>query len=237
SLDLDLFRQATPHGAGLFFRQFRWRSPALRYAIRLSLAMATGLVLTLIFPRFAHANWVLLTIALIMRANYSITRQRRWDRIAGTLIGCAIAVGLIAISPPALLLTTIVLAIGLSHAYAGVRYRITAVGASISSLLLLHFSQPTVHPQFLERVADTLIGAGLSYVFSFLLPHWERNDLPRLVKALLAADRNFAEAALRRRHVRQPYRLARKKPLDAVALLSQTIRRLADDPNTNRRTL
>jgi uncharacterized membrane protein YccC len=94
-----------------------------------------------------------------------------------------------------------------------------------------------VHPQFLERVADTLIGAGLSYVFSFLLPHWERNDLPRLIKALLAADRNFAEAALRRVHARQPYRLARKKTLDAVALLSQTIRRLADEPNTNRRTL
>jgi hypothetical protein len=54
---------------------------------------------------------------------------------------------------------------------------------------------------------------------------------------LLAADRNFAEAALRRVHARQTYRLARKKTLDAVALLSQTIRRLADEPNTNRRTL
>ena len=101
SLDLDLFRQATPHGAGLFFRQFRWRSPALRYAIRLSLAMATGLALTLIFPRFAHANWILLTIALIMRANYSVTRQRRWDRITGTLIGCALAVLFINTMPAA----------------------------------------------------------------------------------------------------------------------------------------
>ena len=57
---------------------------------------------------------MLLTIALIMRANYSVTRQRRWDRITGTLIGCAMAVALIALSPPALLLTVIVLAIGLS---------------------------------------------------------------------------------------------------------------------------
>ena len=195
------------------------------------------MLLTLVFPRFAHANWILLTIALIMRANYSVTSQRRWDRITGTLIGCAIAVALIAISPPALLLTVIVLAIGLSHAYAGVRYRITAVGASISSLVLLHFSAPTVHPQFFERVADTLIGAALSYVFSFLLPHWERNDLPRLVKGLLAADRAFADAALRRAHIRQPYRLARKHTLDAVAQLSGAIRRLADEPKTNRRTL
>ena len=236
-LDLDLFQQNPPHGLGVLARQFDLRKPPLRFGIRLSLAMLAGMGLTLAFPRFAHANWILLTIALIMRANFSITRRRRWDRIAGTLIGCAIAVALIALLPPASLLAIIVLAIGLSHAYAGVRYRITAIGASISSLLLLHFSQPTLQPQFLERVADTLIGAGLSYVFSFLLPHWERSDLPHLVGSLLAADRNFAETALRRVHGRQPYRLARKRTLDAVALLSQTIRRLADEPNTNRRTL
>jgi uncharacterized membrane protein YccC len=195
------------------------------------------LILTFAFPRFAHANWVLLTIALIMRANYSVTRQRRWDRITGTLIGCGIAVALIAVSPPAFLLTVIVLAIGLSHAYAGVRYRITAVGASISSLVLLHFSAPAIHPHYFERLVDTLIGAGLSYIFSFLLPHWERNDLPQLVKGLLSADRAFADAALRRAHIRQPYRLARKRTLEAVAQLSGAIRRLADEPNTNRRTL
>ncbi|HEY2837103.1 MAG TPA: FUSC family membrane protein, partial [Rhizomicrobium sp.] len=236
-LDFTLFQQSVPTGLGLLAQQFDLNKPALRFGIRLSLAMLTGVIITLVFPRFAHANWILLTIALIMRANFSITRQRRWDRITGTLIGCAVAVALIALAPPALLLTTIVLAIGLSHAYAGVRYRITAVGASISSLLLLHFSQPGLQPQFLERVTDTLIGAGLSYLFSFLLPHWERNDLPRLVNGLLSADRAFAEAALRRDHVRQPYRLARKRILEAVAQLSGAIRRLADEPKTNRRTL
>lgn len=236
-LDLALFQEPVPQGLGVLVQQFDLAKPAMRFAIRLSLAMVTGLLLTLAFPRFAHANWILLTIALIMRANYSITRQRRWDRITGTLIGCTVAVALIAISPPILLLTVIVLAIGLAHAYAGVRYRVTAAAASISSLLLLHFSAPDLHPQFLERVLDTLIGAGLSYAFSFFLPSWERNTLPRLVKGLLSADKAFADAALRRIHVRQPYRLARKRTLEAVAQLSGAIRRLADEPRTNRRTL
>ena len=160
SLDLDLFRQDAPRGLGVLVRQFRWRAPALRYAIRLALAMTTGLALTLIFPRFAHANWVLLTIALIMRANYSVTRQRRWDRVTGTLIGCALAVTFINTLPPPVLLLLIVLAVGTSHAYGLVAYRITAIGASVSSLLLLHFVDPLVHPQFFERIVDTLIGAG-----------------------------------------------------------------------------
>jgi uncharacterized membrane protein YccC len=237
SLDLELFRQDAPRGIGVLLRQFRWRSPALRYAIRLSLAMTTGLALTLGFPRFAHANWVLLTIALIMRANYSVTRQRRWDRVTGTLIGCALAVTFINTLPAPVLLLLIVLAVGTSHAYGLVAYRVTAIGASISSLLLLHFVDPLMHPQFFERIVDTLIGAGLSWAFSYLLPNWERDDLPRTVRGLLEADAAFADAALRRGHITQRYRLARKKALDAVAQLSGAIRRLADEPNTNRRAL
>jgi len=237
SLDLDLFRQDAPRGLGVVIRQLRWRSPALRYAIRLSLAMTTGFALTLLFPQFAHANWVLLTIALIMRANYSVTSQRRWDRVTGTLIGCALAVTFLNTLPAPALLLLIVMAVGTSHAYGQVAYRITAIGASVSSLLLLHFMDPLVHPQFFERIVDTLIGAALSWIFSFLLPYWERSDLPRTVRGLLAADAAFAEAALIRAPVGQRYRLARKKALDAVAQLSGAIRRLADEPNTNRRAL
>jgi uncharacterized membrane protein YccC len=236
-LDLNAFRQDGPRGIGVLLRQFRWRAPAFRYGVRLSLAMTTGFALTLVFPRFAHANWVLLTIALIMRANYSVTRRRRWDRVAGTLIGCALAVTFINTLPPPVLLLFIVLAVGTSHAYGLVQYRITAIGASISSLLLLHFLDPLVHPQFFERIVDTLIGAGLSWAFSYLLPSWERDDLPLTVRNLLFADAGFADAALRLEHGRQRYRLARKTTLDAVAQLSGAIRRLADEPNTNRRAL
>ena len=57
------------------------------------------------------------------------------------------------------------------------------------------------------------------------------------MRGLLAADAGFAEAALRLKHSSQRYRLARKKTLDAVAQLSGAIRRLADEPNTNRRAL
>ena len=236
-MDLDLFRQDSPRSLSVLVNQLRWHSPALRYAIRLSLAMTTGLALTLIFPHFAHANWVLLTIALIMRANYSVTSQRRWDRVTGTLIGCALAVTFINTMPAPILLLLIVLAVGTSHAYGLVAYRVTAVGASVSSLLLLHFVDPLVHPQFFERIVDTLIGSSLSWGFSYLLPNWERDDLPRTVRTLLAADAAFADSALRRAPVSQRYRLARKNALDAVAQLSGAIRRLADEPNTNRRAL
>ncbi len=236
-LDLNAFRAPVPHGLAVLRRQFDFKAPALRYAIRLALAMTAGLTLTLAFPRFAHANWILLTIALIMRANYSVTNQRRRDRVIGTLIGCAIAVALIYSIPTLACLAAIVVAVGISHAYGAVKYRITAIAASVSSLLLLHFSAPLDHPQFFERIVDTLIGAALSWAFSFLLPYWEKSDLPRVVRGLLTANSGFADAALRLSSPSQRYRLARKKALDAVAQLSGAIRRLADEPNIHRRAL
>jgi len=172
-----------------------------------------------------------------MRANYSVTSQRRWDRVTGTLIGCAVAAALIFLFSDTILLAAIVVAVGVSHAYVTVRYRITAIAASVASLLLLHFSAITEHAQFYERVIDTLIGAALSWAFSFLLPNWESNTLPRVVRGLLAADAGFVKAALRLTSPDQSYRLARKKAFDAVALLSGAITRLADEPNINRKSL
>ena len=236
-LDLNAFRVPAPQGLDILRRQFSLGMPAMRYAIRLTLAMSVGLGLTMVFPRFAHANWVLLTIALIMRANYSITTQRRWDRVTGTLIGSALAVGLIYTLPDPVLLVAILMAVGVSHAYVAVRYRITAIAASVSSLLLLHFSFGAGHPEFYERIIDTLIGAALSWAFGYVLPYWERDDLPRIVRGLLAADSGFVDVALRMSTPQQTYRLARKKAMDAVAQLSGAIGRLAGEPDIRRRAL
>ncbi|MEI9993906.1 MAG: FUSC family membrane protein [Rhizomicrobium sp.] len=236
-VDLAAFRQALPRDFSVLQAQFSLKAPAMRYAIRLALAMTTGLAVTLFLPGISHASWVLLTTALIMRANYSVTRQRRTDRVIGTLIGCTVAAGLLAFVPTAYLLVLVAMAVGVSHAFGAVNYRVTAVAASISALLLLHFLQPGAHHVLAERVLDTLIGAALSYVFAFLLPNWEHQELPRTVAALLKADGDFARAALTRTRVEMVYRLARKRLFDAVANLSGAVRRLADEPDVERATL
>jgi uncharacterized membrane protein YccC len=232
--DLSLFRQPMPHGTALLRANLGFAKPAFRYAIRLAAAMCAGLALTVAFPRFAHASWILLTIALIMRANYSVTRRRRWDRILGTLIGCVAAAALQAFVPVGYLLVLVALATGVSHAFTTVNYRVTAASASVSSLLLLHFLQPHAHFALIERIGDTLIGAALSYVFGFLLPSWERHELPRTIANLLKADRDFAAAAMTRQREEQSYRLARKRLFDAVAAMSGAVRRLADEPATGK---
>jgi uncharacterized membrane protein YccC len=238
ALDLATFMQAETISPRVLLSQFTIRSPTMRYAIRLSLAMAAGYLLTVFFPKYVHGGWVLLTIALIMRANYSITRQRRNDRVIGTLLGCIVAAGLIRYLPDEWPLLGVVAAVGVSHAFGAVNYRITALGASVSALLLLHYMTPAaMHGLFLNRILDTLIGAGLASAFSFLLPSWERRNVSQLVNNLLVADRAYATQALARTPVDQQYRLARKAALDAVAALSSATRRLLDEPRADKRAL
>jgi uncharacterized membrane protein YccC len=237
ALDLTPFTQAAPSGLSIITSQLHLQAPPFRYAVRLSLAMTFGLALTLIFSNFNHGSWVVVTTALIMRANYSMTSQRRWQRVTGTLAGCVMAAVIGHFVPPAWIVPCIIVSIGISHAYALVDFRVTAAFASVNALLLLHLLEPAAQPLFVERMLDTLVGATLSYFFSFLLPNWEKTNLPQAVARLLKSDLAYARQALTRTPIDLQYRLARKGAQDAVAALADSVRRMADEPNTDKAVL
>jgi len=239
-VDLEPFVQRERMDPRVLLSQFDFSSPVLRYAIRLTLAMTCGYLITLAMPGMLHGGWVLLTTALIMRASHSVTKQRRNDRIVGTAIGCLIAAGLVHALPRDWLFLPVLVTVGTAHAFATVDFRITALCASITALLQLHFLAPEMPAGiglFLERLGDTLIGAALSWAFSYLLPSWEWRNLPKLVTAKVDADRAYAALALRRIRDDLQFRLARKRTHDATANLSMTVRRLSDEPRIERRVL
>jgi len=231
AIDLQPFVQASRTGLKVLRAQMTLASPIGRYAVRLTLAMLAGFALTLIFPAYIHGGWVMLTTALIMRASYSMTLARRNDRVLGNLAGCLATIVLVRLLPTDALAATVVIAIAAAHAFAAVDYKVTAFAACVSALLQLHFVAPVAQPVLFERMLDTLIGAGLAWGFSYVLPSWERRNIPKLVKALGTADRDYAARALARLANEQELRLARKRAHDAAANLSTTVRRLAAEPD------
>ncbi|HEX5421453.1 MAG TPA: FUSC family membrane protein, partial [Gammaproteobacteria bacterium] len=231
ALDFAAFLQPGGSLLATLRRQLTLDSPVMRYAIRLTLAMLAGYGVTIAFPEHVHGGWILLTVALIMRASYAITRQRRNDRIIGTLAGCTAAAVVMPLLPGYALVAGIAIGVGTAHAFATVNYRVTSFAASFMALLLLHFLEPQT-AFVADRILDTLIGAALSVLFSRVLPSWERRDVPRLVDNLVKADRAFAQEALTLPGgSEQSYRLARKRALDSFTALTMTTRRLASEPN------
>lgn len=240
AVDLEAFVKRDRMDLRVLAAQFTLSSPVMRYAIRLTGAMTAGYSVTLFLPGMMHGGWVLLTTMLIMRASYSVTKQRRNDRIVGTVFGCVVAAVLVHFVPRELLFLPVIFTVGGAHAFANVDFRVTALCASITALLQLHFFGPAVEPStvmVIERVGDTLIGAALAWGFSFVLPSWEWKNVPRLVAAVLSADHRYAQLSLARRRNDHDFRLARQIAHDAAAFLATTVRRLADEPQIDRKVL
>jgi uncharacterized membrane protein YccC len=218
-------------------RHLHFDSPVLRHAIRLSAAMATGYALICLVPALNHGNWILLTIAVILRSQYAITSQRRNDRLIGNLIGCLIAAGLLKLAPAWLQLGLIPVAIGLGQAYARLNYLVTSVAAAISAILSLHFLDPTASPPIIDRLLDTVIGAAIAFLFARLLPRWEYHEAPRLVADLMRAFTAYMADALRRDISEQSYRLARKTMLESLAAITGSATRVSSEPAHARRAM
>jgi uncharacterized membrane protein YccC len=212
-------------------------SPVLRFAVRLALAMMAGAVAAQSLGDKGHGNWVLLTVAVVMRAGYGLTRQRRDDRVIGTLVGCVVAAGLVSYLPTGALVAVQGLAVAVTHSFARLNYRIASTGASVMALVSLHLVQPWLSAPVLARLADTLIGAAIAHLFNYFWPRWESSEAPRIARRLQAQLAAFAAAALRADVSDHDYRLARKNVIEAIAALSDSAGRMSIEPVAARRGL
>ena len=116
--------------------QLSWRAPMLRYALRATLAVGAGYLVSLHLPWAGHGYWVLFSIVVVMRGNLAQTVQRRNARVAGTVLGCLLVDGA-AGDPPRRLHHPAGGGAepGLAHAFALRRYLYTTVAATLGALL------------------------------------------------------------------------------------------------------
>jgi uncharacterized membrane protein YccC len=213
----------------------RWRSPTFRYALRVAMAISIGLLLAEFLPYKAHGYWIALTIAVILKPTFGTTKRRRSDRLLGTLIGCILsALILHYVHNLVALMVFLFLATTAAPAFVSLKYRYTAIAASMQILLLISLTVPHGGNAISERLLDTLIGAAIASFFSYVLPSWEYRALPQLMRNVLKANVQFVEASkafLQGRTVDDfLYRLARKRFMDSLASLSAALMRMLDEP-------
>jgi uncharacterized membrane protein YccC len=236
-LKLSAFRPTRSFALKLLRPHLTPASPVFRYSARLALAMMAGGIVATELGGERHGNWVLLTIAVILRAGYGLTRQRRDDRVIGTLIGCVVASVAVAYGPPWSLLIVQAVGLAVAHGFARINYRVASVGASMMALVSLHLAEPDFPSPILARLTDTLIGAAIAHLFSYVLPNWEVSEAPKIALRLKERAASFADVALRLDAPDQDYRLARKDFMEALAALSDSAARMGGEPQAARRGL
>ena len=208
------------------------------------MAIATGYAISLALPWGTHPYWVLLTITVVLRGSLAQTLERRNSRVLGTLLGSLLAGGLISLNEsPLMLVVTVAIAQGVAHAFAVKRYLIAAIAATVLALTQAHALNLDVSPVFeaFERIADTLIGTAVAWAFSYVLPSWERSQIPKLVRRTLEAHALHARLALGLGQLQavdnEPeleWRLARREAYDSLSALVQATQRSLSEPRAVR---
>lgn len=219
-------------------RAIAGNSPVLRYALRVMLALGVGYAVSLHLPWAAHPHWILLTIAVVMRSNIAQTLERRNARLIGTLLGCVLVTALLSLHPPVpLQFVLLALGIGVAHGFAQVRYLIAATAATVLALIqgqLLHTSGEFA---LVERLADTVIGTAIAWAFSYVLPAWERRQLPALLERLRVAQLQHAQVALGDADLASAnadWRLARREVHESLAAIANAAQRALAEPHAVR---
>jgi len=241
--DMTPFLTQQKYKAGLLLANLNWQSPIFRFAIRVALAVSTGLWIAASLPYMSHGYWIVLTIVIILKPNYSSTKQRRADRLIGTIIGCVITALILRFVHDQIgLLAVLFLSSVAAPAFNYIKYRYTAVAASVQILMLLNLLLPAGHQGVIsERLIDTIIGVAIATVFSYVLPSWEYRDLPRLLRNVLQASHRYIKASRDMLEGKVGddffYRVCRKGFMDSLAALVAAQVRMMDEPISKQRAV
>ena len=224
---------------------WRWQAPPLRHALRAAAAIAVGFAVAQLLPWGGHTYWVLLTIIVVLRGSLAQTLERRNSRVIGTLLGCVLTMGLLSAHlPPLALVLWLTLAQAVAHAFVLRRYVVTAVAVTTLGLLqahMLNLGDSSTAFALMERIADTLIGTAIAWGFAYVLPSWERTQLPALVARTLAAQAQHAREALGLVQLQAvdnapelAWRLSRREAYDSLTALVQATQRSLVEPRAVR---
>lgn len=238
--DASQFLTLHEYRFNVLVQNLNFDSTLFRHSLRLSIAMLFAYSLGVIFE-IQNAYWILLTIIVIMRPSYGLTKERSKDRIIGTIIGAVIAIGIVLLTQNKILYAILSL-VTLVFAFALIQqnYKSAAALITISIVFVYSFINPKALEVIQYRVIDTCIGAIIAVVANYsLLPSWEVFNLKQVLSKALKANKAYLLAT--QDLYKNPddtlltYNLARKEAFLAISQLNAAFQRLTQDPKSKQK--
>ena len=195
---LSQFLSREKYRLGMITSNLRLDSPICRYALRVTLAAACAMAIWALVPALAKQGyWILLTVLIIMKPGFALTRQRNGWRLFGTLIGCVVALGtLYSTDNDTWLFVAMVMSTIIGGSLLQLNYMSASIFNTNAVLLAFNFVDPSASTIITDRAIDTLIGSVISFACSYFLPWWESQFMPSLARAAINANREYLRAGL-----------------------------------------
>ncbi len=175
-----------------------FQSGFFRYALRIAFTAVAAYYLASALG-FGYPSWALLTVLVILKPGFNLSKQRLAHRVYGTLAGLVVGLAIYYLFQPG---PTASMAIFLGSQFFAFSFikRQYAVTTGFFTLFILFFYS-YLQREFMDaayfRLVDTLMAAGLCWLsMRFVFPYWEVQNLPAVVKESLRANRDLLSHVL-----------------------------------------
>lgn len=211
------------------------QSAAFRHAVRLAacVALAAGIGRAVSWHR---TYWLPMTVAIVLKPDFTATFSRGVLRMAGTLAGLAVATVLFHVLSASI--TTQIALIGLMtftlRSYGAANYGILTAAVSALVVLLIGLTGVSAQDVIAARAVNSLAGGALALIAYGLWPSWERHRVNEHVARLLDAYRDYFHAIMQAyldpAMAAHPLDAARQSARLARSNLTASVDRLSAEP-------
>lgn len=213
-----------------------------RHALRLTIVMLVAYVLSFFLPFGNHSYWILMTILVIMKPGFSLTKQRNFQRMQGTIIGGLMGIIILFAFHDETLRFVFMLAF-MVMAYTYLRRNYIVGTIFLTPYILIVFSFMTQASTLLilkERVIDTILGSLMAFSSSYVLfPSWESAQVKQSMQKMLIANYHYLHQifnTLLMDEVDQAaYRVRRKDLYVNLANVASIFQRMVTEPKSKQR--
>jgi uncharacterized membrane protein YccC len=238
--DRSQFLTLQEYHLSVIVQNFSFNSNLFRHSLRFAVAMVFAYVLGT-YLDIQNTYWILMSVVVIMRPNYGLTKERSKDRIIGTLIGAAVAIGIVLLTHNVIVYGILAI-ISLTFAFALLQQNYKSAAAFITLTIIFMYSliNPNAFEVIQYRVIDTVIGAVIAILANYLLwPSWEVYNLKMVLFNALRKNQRYLLATKDLYHEKDQnqlaYKVARKEVFLAISNLNAAFQRLTQDPKSKQK--
>ena len=240
--DKELEKFLTPqyYPLNTLVENLSFSSSIFRHSLRLTITILIGFIIGQFLP-FQNVYWILLTIVVIMRPGYGLTKERSYNRIFGTVLGGLLAFGIVSVIQNDIILSILsVICMLLGISFTQINYKISATFVTMYVVFIYGILAPDVVEVIQFRILDSFAGAILAFLANqFLWPAWEFLNTPIHIENSIRANRNYlkeiADFYNKKGEVPTSYRLARKHAFVEVGNLMASFQRMIQDPKSKQK--
>lgn len=237
NIDTERFITRQSIDVKLMLENLTFSSSTFRHSLRVSIVMLIGFLIARILDS-SHSYWILLTILVISKPGFSLTKERNYQRLIGTIIGALVGMGILTYVHDRHTLFFILLFCMIGcYSFQRKNYVVSVLFMTPYILVLFDFLGMGSMSIARERIYDTLIGSGIAILGSYtLFPNWEHLNLKdAMLKTLESNMSYFKEVTnlyFEKEHDLTNYKVARRDVYVASANLASLFQRMFSEPKS-----